>query len=64
MPIYIFIYSSGDIFCLAVAILYVTMLAANRWQLSYKYGPDWAYFYLKNIEFVLLLDFILLFFWN
>ena len=36
MPIYIIIYSSGNILYLAVAILYVTMLASNRFQLSCK----------------------------
>ena len=34
--IYIFINSSGDLVCLIVAILYLTMLDINRWHLSYK----------------------------
>ena len=58
MPIYTFIDSSGDIFCLAVAILYVTMLATNRQQLSYEWDQIGPFFCLKSIEFISLLIFI------
>ena len=38
MPIYIFIKTSGDLFFFAVAMLYIIILATNRWQLAY--GQD------------------------
>ena len=52
MPIHIFINSSGDVFCFTVVRFYVIMLVA----ISLWIRPDWAYFYLTNTEFILLLN--------
>ena len=37
-------------------MLYVIMLTCQQVAISLQIGPDWAYFYLTNIEFILLLN--------
>ena len=64
MPIYIYIYIALVIFLFCYCNIVYYYAYHQQVAIILQIGPDWAYFYLKTIEFVLLLNLFIYSFWN